>query len=434
MFHEAWCSLKNDKTRSFFYWLTFLVTALFIFLFFSIGMSSDVGVTMFYAKNDIPTNLMLMSVLLCAVEIFFANDFYVRQKAKELSMMLICGAGYPQLAGFLLIQTGFLAITAIAAAVILGMAVLPFMEMVIRLWTGTVFHIQIQAQAVIWMSLLIGYVLLWTVVCNLAFAYRNSAVTLLQTDKKKVNREKLLQFSVKPSLRLRQILSLICMFLPIAGYYRVPDGAILFSVISLVGLDGCIQNIVFPGIEKRIKNRLDDASEVAILGFLRNDLTILKLNIYLLAGCMILLISLLLTASSSLDMVMTMMAYTAMNILLAMSLTFRFSVEIVNRKKAFETLEDLGFTRKQLHGMVRKETGRLFYGMILIILFYLVNMLLSAGISGSLNQIGISFFLVLSAVLPVWICMLLSRHVYKRYTGGKEDGMAENAQIQTADQ
>lgn len=414
MFKEAFTSLRHDKARSFFYWLTFLFTALFIFLFFSIGLSDSVGVTMFYAKNDTPTNLMLLSVILCAIEVFFANDFYVRQKAKELSVMLICGAKFTQLAAFLLIQTAFLSITAIVCAVGIGVAFMPLLEGLLSQYTASPFHINISFQAVIWTALVIGYVLLWTLIFNLAFAYRNSAVQLLKEDKNKAPREKLLSFGFEPSIKTKQMISLIAFLLPIAGYYKTPEALLLFSMISLVGLNDCIQTIVFPTIEKRMHKHLDNPIEVAVLGFLRNDFVILKVNLYLLVACMILLISLLLTSTSSLDLSMTLIAYAAMNLLLCMSLCFRYATEIYNRRNSFETLYDLGFSRKQLLSTVRKEILSFFGFTLVVILLYIGNMLASEAVYGYLKNWKLAVVLLVSAVLPIVLSALLIRLVYHR--------------------
>ena len=39
--HDAFMSLKNDMIHSFFYWLTFVISSMFIFLFLVVSMSSE---------------------------------------------------------------------------------------------------------------------------------------------------------------------------------------------------------------------------------------------------------------------------------------------------------------------------------------------------------------------------------------------------------
>ena len=97
MIKDVFNSLMNDKVRTFFCWITFTITSMFIFLFFTVAMSDAVGVTMIRGKSDIPTILMVASVILCSVEIVFANDFFIKNKAKSLAVRLVCGATYTQI-------------------------------------------------------------------------------------------------------------------------------------------------------------------------------------------------------------------------------------------------------------------------------------------------------------------------------------------------
>ena len=91
IFRDALRSLKKDIGRAFFYWLTFVLTTIFIFLFLNIAMSEAVGVTFVHTANtDISTNVSLILIVICIVEIIFANDFYVRSKARDLAVRLVC--------------------------------------------------------------------------------------------------------------------------------------------------------------------------------------------------------------------------------------------------------------------------------------------------------------------------------------------------------
>ena len=100
MLKDVLNSLMHDKIRTFFCWVTFTLTSMFIFLFFTVAMSNAVGVTMYHAKSDIPTMLMVASVILCSIEIVFANDFFIKNKSKSLAVRLVCGATYTQNASY----------------------------------------------------------------------------------------------------------------------------------------------------------------------------------------------------------------------------------------------------------------------------------------------------------------------------------------------
>ena len=85
IFKDALRSLKDDFLRSFFYFLTLLVTSMFIYLFFNIMMSDPVGVSLLEGSTDLLATAVTVSVVvICLIAILFANDFFAKRKAKEL--------------------------------------------------------------------------------------------------------------------------------------------------------------------------------------------------------------------------------------------------------------------------------------------------------------------------------------------------------------
>ena len=132
MIKDVFNSLMNDKVRTFFCWITFTITSMFIFLFFTVAMSDAVGVTMIRGKSDIPTILMVASVILCSVEIVFANDFFIKNKAKSLAVRLVCGATYTQNASYLLLQTVLILLVALPVGIIGGLCALPLVNVLLE--------------------------------------------------------------------------------------------------------------------------------------------------------------------------------------------------------------------------------------------------------------------------------------------------------------
>ena len=78
IFASALKSLKRDFYRSFFYWLTFMLTTAFVFLFFCIAVSPAVGMTFRNSQGGLAVNVTFFAVFVCMVDVFFANDFFVR--------------------------------------------------------------------------------------------------------------------------------------------------------------------------------------------------------------------------------------------------------------------------------------------------------------------------------------------------------------------
>ena len=66
IFRDAIRALKFDKPRTFFYWLTFFLTTLFIFLFFNILFSNPKGAEYLTGGTDmLATGIIITVVIIC---------------------------------------------------------------------------------------------------------------------------------------------------------------------------------------------------------------------------------------------------------------------------------------------------------------------------------------------------------------------------------
>lgn len=412
-FQEAMRSIRNDPIRSFFYWLTFLLTSMFIFLFFTVSMSDSVGVTMVNARNDTATNLTFLSVILCSIEIFFANDFFVKNKAKELAVRLVCGATYVQLAGFLLGQTLFLLVLAIPLGIAGGLALIPVLNGVISSYLHASFQIGITFQAVLWTVLVLGYVVFWTLILNLSFAYRNSAADLFNETSIKVPQESFLTFSLKPKERTQKILAFLLFVLPLAGFFDDRSLYLFCTFLSLIGFNSVLGKIIMPWIEKQIQKHDDDALKIAYLGFFRTDLKVLKLNLLLLIFSSMILVSVLVSVKKPLDMILTLITYVAMNLLLSLSILFRYATELAGRKKNFRTLTHIGYLQTDEKKIIHHEIWLLYGFVICVMLVYLILMIAGLMIHGEMTW-NSALFLSGSAVIPLLVCAWINERFYRK--------------------
>ena len=162
IFRDAFRSLKHDMARSFFYWLTFVITSMFMFLFFNISMSDVLKVTFVDARTDISTNITLFVIVLSSIDLFFANDFFVKNKAKHLAVQLVCGGRYGQLAAFLLIQTAILLFLAIPFGILLGVSLLPVVNKILSSILLSQQVVKISWEAMGYMAFVMVYIIFWT--------------------------------------------------------------------------------------------------------------------------------------------------------------------------------------------------------------------------------------------------------------------------------
>ena len=415
--HDAFMSLKNDMIHSFFYWLTFVISSMFIFLFLVVSMSDAVGVTFVQAKGDVATNLAVFSSVLCMVEIVFANDFYVKSKSRELAVRLVCGATYVQLAQYLLSQTVFLVAIAIPVGILAGTICIPLIGLLMSSITGTPMSINITGEALIWTICILGFVVFWTLILNLSFAYRNSAAQLLNSQTIKTGSSNPFLTAFLEDLNkgkqgtISRLLALAMFLVPIGLFYYSPSASMIFAAVSLVGLNDLIKNLAMPYLNRHIEKHITDSEKTGYLGFVRHDLKILKTNLLLLIVTSVLLITILVSTTTATDAVLVLITYVAMSTLFSMAILFRYSSDLSFRKKYYRTLSHIGYMQDSEKRMITKEVLT-FYGVVIaLILFYVINLSASLIIGGNLSVTS-TVVLLISAVIPELICMIINRSFY----------------------
>ena len=403
--------------HSFFYWLTFVISSMFIFLFLVVSMSDAVGVTFVQAKGDVATNLAVFSSVLCMVEIVFANDFYVKSKSRELAVRLVCGATYVQLAQYLLSQTVFLVAIAIPVGILAGTICIPLIGLLMSSITGTPMSINITGEALIWTICILGFVVFWTLILNLSFAYRNSAAQLLNSQTIKTGSSNPFLTAFLEDLNkgkqgtISRLLALAMFLVPIGLFYYSPSASMIFAAVSLVGLNDLIKNLAMPYLNRHIEKHITDSEKTGYLGFVRHDLKILKTNLLLLIVTSVLLITILVSTTTATDAVLVLITYVAMSTLFSMAILFRYSSDLSFRKKYYRTLSHIGYMQDSEKRMITKEVLT-FYGVVIaLILFYVINLSASLIIGGNLSVTS-TVVLLISAVIPELICMIINRSFY----------------------
>ncbi len=411
IWRDAIRSLRYDKTRSFFYWLTFVITSMFMFLFFNISMSEVLKVTFVDARNDLATNITLFVIILASIDLFFANDFFVKNKAKSLAVQLVCGARYGQLASFLLVQTAILLIVAIPVGILLGIIAIPIVNRILAtvLMSSTV--VSISLEAVGYMAFVMLYVIFWTTLLNLSFAYRNSAAMLLNDNGIGVSIG--LEMPVTLKTRTRKILCLALFLLPIPLFYQGEEGTLLYAIVSLVGLLMTIGTVIVPWLDENVEKRIDDPIAATSLGFLRSDFKKMNKNIILHLVASIILLSSAIVSQSPIDVILVVVSFCVMNCVQSLSIMFTFFTMVSLRTQNYMTLWQLGFSQEQFNSIVNREVAG-FYGFLIAAgILYLTNITIPAIRIGTM---AMEIALVMGAgyLLPLLTIALISRTYYNR--------------------
>lgn len=373
MFKEAVQSLKKDLDRAVCYWVVFVLSSMFMYLFFHISLSETVGVTYIYGKNDLPTFLTTFDVIVCILVLFMANDFYVKKKSNELAVILMCGGTYLQLTQFLIFQTGILTALSIPAGVAAGRLCFPVLRFVFHYMTGQELLMASGSQPAILSYCIIGFEVFWCTFVNLGYSYRNSIYSLLHGEQKiKMQLPKFFAAKI-----LRYFYPAVYFGCAVLLYFcgREPEKMIALGAAGLLGLCGTIDKVVIPWLEKGSMDKwLEDGEKLVYMGLFREDLKMAKLYIILFIATSDILCCL--TAGmihKGSEFALCLLSFFSIIPLLGFSLMFRFASETAGRKNQFSVLKKMGYTGGQIKNIVQKELLWL-YGIIMAAsLIYILN-------------------------------------------------------------
>ena len=154
-------------------------------------------------SNSIVTTLSVFVIFICLLSVFFANDFYVKKKSKELAIQLVCGATFRQLTVFLLSQTVILFCLAIPIAFLLSYLLLSLLPLTIT-FSQEGMNVTLSMMA---------FEVFWCTILNLGYAYRSSIVMLIQGDRASLKQPLSLPFHFSKQMKKGLILSLIHIYL-----------------------------------------------------------------------------------------------------------------------------------------------------------------------------------------------------------------------------
>ena len=277
--------------------------------------------------------------------------------------------------------------------------------------------INITGEALIWTICILGFVVFWTLILNLSFAYRNSAAQLLNSQTIKTGSSNPFLTAFLEDLNkgkqgtISRMIALGMFLVPIGLFYYSPSASMIFATVSLVGLNNIIKNLAMPYLNRHIEKHITDSEKTGYLGFVRHDLKILKTNLLLLIVTSVLLITILVSTNTATDAVLVLITYVAMSTLLSMAILFRYSSDLSFRKKYYRTLSHIGYMQDSEKRMITKEVLT-FYGVVIaLILFYVINLSASLIIGGNLSVTS-TVVLLISAVIPELICMIINRSFY----------------------
>ena len=423
IFKEALRSLRNSMSKAVFFALTFYITTALLFVYFNMAEAASTGPEVYVTNNNLAdiiellskgniSNLMMVFVVvMCAIDLFFCNDFFVKNKAKELAVRLICGATYIQMAMYLLIQTVLLMLVSVPLGIGTGYLMLGGLNAILAK-SGADIVVGISSFALVefWMVML--FVISVITLLNCSFAYKSGAVLLsggnIAAMKKKggygVTNTKIFQL-------LLNLAGIIAALFPLYGFFKGSGGLAIMALIGCVGLDRTINYVLLPALTAYNRKRgTADTVKAAANGFVRRDVQFSKITVYLLIADLMVMMSMLFARENSpVEKLLIIFSYIAIAILQSLTIMFRLETDLSSRGKEFAILSQIGTETGMRHKIMHTELRRYYLFVLLLVVIYVGMALVSAAFTGgaTIGEVSLLGASVIIPLIAVWLITVL---------------------------
>lgn len=401
-------SLKTDIIRSLFYFASFVLTTYFIFSFFNLTLNPITGIQLGKDDNTFVTMIAILVICVAMFCVFLANNFYVGHKNQELSVILMSGASVYRLGFFLLIQSFLIMIISIPLGLVFAYCSIPFINIIFQNIFSNNLEFYFSWQAITITMVIVLFEVVWCTILNFGYCYRNSVFSVLQ-DKTRIETY---GFSFK---KMNEKISILLYLLPLLGIIFNDDyGMYLsFSLFAVLGVPGLLKKII-PRILSYFMHR-GSANDMIAFSFVKENLKSMTLLINLMCISSVLLMTLIFFhLDAPLVSMVALVSYTAVNVLLSITLFFKLGMLLISRKKSFVQLRHLGFIEKDLKKLITKEMITFYLIVLFIPLIYHITMLLRLIISGNI-QITLAILLICLDIIPLCIAFILSYSLYRHH-------------------
>lgn len=413
-------SLKKDKQKSIFYFLTFLLTTIFIFSFFNLVFNPRANIDLGKSDTTFVTPIAVFVIVIAMVCVFLANNFYVSNKSKEISIILMSGASVYQVGIYLFLQVFVIMLFAIPFGWLLGYLLIPVINSIFSstfVYEGQLFYLSEETNVATAAILL--FEVFWCSLLNLGYCVRSTISSIVHEENKVTFAASLGQtmpFSFSRNKRSTAGKVFIILYLiPAVIFVFLHDSMsfLLFSLIGIIGIYGMIKKVIPNMIRNRQKNdSLEDPVQLMGLGFFYTDMKkIFGLLLVMLLSSILLTCVTVYALSQPLVSMIALMSYISVMILMSLTVVFKIGMELNKRKRNYLHMCYLGYSIVQLKQVVYLEM-RLFYGVITLIpLFYQLIILGNLLLSGQI-EIALTLLILFIQIVPIWISYLLSIKLY----------------------
>ncbi len=423
IFKEAIRSLRNSMSKAVFFALTFYITTALLFVYFNMAQAAAAGPEVYVTSNNLAdiiellskgniSNLMMVFVvIMCAIDLFFCNDFFVKNKAKELAVRLICGATYIQMAMYLLIQTVLLMAVSIPLGIGTGYLILGGLNSILAN-NGADIVVGVSPFAMVEFWMVMFFVISVITLLNCSFAYKSGAVLLSGGNIAAMKKQG--GYGVTNTKAFQLILNLIgiiAALYPLYGFFKGSGGLAVMALIGCVGLDRTINHVLLPALTAYNRKRgTADTVKAAANGFVRRDVQFSKITVYLLIADLMVMMSMLFARENSpVEKLLIIFSYIAIAILQSLTIMFRLETDLSSRGKEYAILSQIGTESGMRQKIMHAELRRYYLFVLLLVIVYVGMALVSAAFTGgaTIGEVSLLGASVIIPLIAVWLITVL---------------------------
>lgn len=363
--------LKADFKKSLFYCGSLVFSTMIVFVFFNMTANPAYGGDVLGRSQSFTTILSLIVIVMSMVMVFFANSFYLVNRAKELAIESLSGGTVLNLAGYLLTQNLLIFLLAIPLGIALGYVCIPLINGILYPYLGVYASLyEVFPVGVVYTVISLLTEIVWLVLVDTGYAYRTEILELMHMEKR-------MRPTKEGTFKLPGIIFVVIFLFPLLLILiSEPDPLYYLAVscLSLFGISGILKRVL-PKLIAALMNRYFLSHKYFIVSF-NNLLVSLKKSTTLIQMVIIsstFLVCFMCAYQNDLkQLVIVVMSYVVLTVMMAVSILYQVILSAMDRKKSFHHLKMIGYLQRDLRKMIAQEVVG-FYG--LVILFPLIYLL-----------------------------------------------------------
>lgn len=403
---------SKKETISFIMTLTISIGLLYLFVNLQIATKqNEINILEIGDTTDLIMLIFTLAIaLICAWNSFNANTFFQKAKSKELCVYLSSGMNIVTLSKYLLAQNFIILIISTILGGILGIILNPIINLLIMILTSTTISLfnLTSYGTITWLAILL-FEFIFMVMSNVGYAYRTELKYLLD-DSHRLDIGDTRIFKTKdPIYYIFCVLgAILLLILPAKDIFPMVGCA-----IGIFGLQGILRYAIPKRLEL-IKNQHINlnAEKILIVGAFYSLIKTMCFYIIILFALLILMSCFLFAYDMTNYMrIVLCIGYMLLLIMIGISIYYKLIIEAKKQTGEYYHLQLLGFLKKDLQSIVKKEVRLIFFVILAAPLPYAIILALRFLIIQKISFI-LCLYVLLSYIVVLLVIGVFTKHSY----------------------